>query len=139
MGEPEFWKKTNKDQPALATNLTQAYRETFQAAVCTKEICSFKTCFVKIPFAVCKGKAVIIFNADGWGGHKHLPLLSSHHPNAQGKVTQGEGYRCSLCCYFSVWLANFNSSDGLMMLSSDVQSELCHLQQGKKSHLWDSS
>lgn len=135
MGEPEFWKKTNKDQPALATNLTQAYRETLQAAVCTKEICSFKTCFVKIPFAVCKGKTVIIFNADGWGGHKHLPLLSSHHPNAQGKVTQGEGYRCFLCCYFSVWFANFNSSDGLMMLSSDMQSELCHLQQGKKSHL----
>lgn len=38
MGEPEFWKKPNKDQPALATNLTQAYREPFRAAVCTKEV-----------------------------------------------------------------------------------------------------
>lgn len=55
MTQPQFWKKTKKDQPALATNLTQASREPFQAAVCTEEVWSFRTCRTKISFAFCKG------------------------------------------------------------------------------------
>lgn len=98
MAQPQIWKKTNKDQPVLAPNLTQAHREPFQAAVCTEEVWSFKTC-IKTSVAVCKGRTVMSFDADCWGGHKHLPLLSSHHPNAQGEVTQGEGL-----CMFSLLL-----------------------------------
>lgn len=47
MAQSQFWKKTNKDQPVLATALTQASREPFQAAVCTGEVWSFKTCCMK--------------------------------------------------------------------------------------------
>lgn len=54
MAQPQIWKKTNKDQPVLAPNLTQAHREPFQAAVCTEEVWSFKTC-IKTSVAVCKG------------------------------------------------------------------------------------
>lgn len=124
MAQPQIWKKTNKDQPVLAPNLTQANREPFQAAVCTEEVWSFKTCCIKTSVAVCKGRTVMSFDADCWGGHKHLPLLSSHHPNAQGEVTQGEGCACFLCCYFRIWFVNFNSSDGPMMLSGEMQPEL---------------
>lgn len=67
---------------------------------------------------------MIGFDADCWGGHKHLPLLSSHHPNAQGEAPQGEACTCFLCCSFGIWFVNFNSSDGLMVLSADVQPEL---------------
>lgn len=99
MAQPQIWKKTNKDQPVLDPNLIQAHREPFQAAVCTEEVWSFKTCCIKTSVAVCKGRTVMSFDADCWGGHKHLPLLSSHHPNTQGEVTQGEGL-----CMFSLLL-----------------------------------
>lgn len=51
MAQPRFWKKTNRDQPGLATDLSQASREPCQAAVCTGEVWSFKTCRVDISFA----------------------------------------------------------------------------------------
>lgn len=54
---------------------------------------------MKISIAVCKGGAVISFDADCWGGHKNLPLLSSHHPKALGEVTQGEVFFAAVSEY----------------------------------------
>lgn len=42
---------------------------------------------------------MISFDADCWGGHKNLPLLSSHHPKALGEVTQGEVFFAAVSEY----------------------------------------